>query len=125
MTIRSTYCDKKISSNIKKSQNTMTRIVVHVDHPNKIKKCRVCIYYNESLPVRIISFPYLKEASLLQMTYNDRKIIVSAIYRSSSQSGSELDLFLSNFEKILSDICRRKPPLYVITGNFNAISCSC
>ena len=84
-------------------------ILVRADHPNNIKRGGVCIYYKESLPVRVISLPYLKEALLLEMTYNNKKVIVSVIYRSPSQSDSEFDLFLLNFEKLLSDINERKP----------------
>ena len=45
---------------------------------------------------------------------------MSVIYRSPSQNNSEFDLFLSNFEKRLSNINERKPFLSVITGDFNA-----
>ena len=99
-------------------------ILVRADHPNNIKRGGVCIYYKESLPVRVISLPYLKEALLLEMTYNNKKVIVSVIYRSPSQSDSEFDLFLLNFEKLLSDINERKPFLFVITRDFNARSSS-
>ena len=61
-------------------------ILVRADHPNNIKRVGVCIYYKESLPVQVISLPYLKEALLLEMTYNNRKVIMSVIYRSSSQN---------------------------------------
>ena len=50
--------------------------LVCVDHPNNIKKSGVCIYYKESLPVPIISLPDLKEALLLEITYNNTKVIV-------------------------------------------------
>ena len=49
---------------------------------------------------------------------------MSVIYRSPSQNNSEFDLFLSNFEKLLSNINERKPFLSVITGDFNARSSS-
>ena len=65
------------------------------------------------------ALPYLKEALLLEMTYNNKKVIVSVIYCSPSQNNSEFDLFLSNFEKLLSDVSKRKPSLCVITGDFN------
>ena len=70
-------------------------ILVCADHANNIKIGGVCIYYKESLPVRIISLPYLKEALLLEVTYNNKEIIVSVIYRSPSQNNIEFDLFLS------------------------------
>ena len=50
--------------------------------------------------------------------------MVSVIYRSPSQNNSEFDLFLSNFEKLLIDINKRKPFLSVITRDFNARSSS-
>ena len=56
------------------------------------------------------------------MTYNNKKVIVSVIYRSPSQNYSEFDLFLSNFEKLLNDINERKSFLSVIAGDFNAKS---
>ena len=92
--------------------------LVRADHPNNIK--RVCIYYKESLPVQVISLPYLKKALLLEMTYNNEKVIVFVIYRSPGQNDSKFALFLSNFEKLLSDINKRKPFLSVITADFNA-----
>ena len=56
-------------------------VLVRADHPNNIKRGGVCIYYKESLPVRVISLPYLKEALLLEMTCKNKKVIVSVIYR--------------------------------------------
>ena len=58
------------------------------------------------------------------MTYNNKKVILSVIYRSPIQNNSEFDLLLSNFEKLLTDINKRKPFLSVITGDFNARSSS-
>ena len=49
---------------------------------------------------------------------------MSVICRSPSQNNSEFDVFLSNFEKLLSHISKRKPSLSVITGDFNARSSS-
>ena len=54
-------------------------VLGRADHPNNTKRVGVCIYYKESLPVRVISLPYLKEALLLEMTYNNKKVIVSVI----------------------------------------------
>ena len=41
--------------------------LVRADHPNNIKRGGIYIYYKESLPVRVISLPYLKEALFLEM----------------------------------------------------------
>ena len=65
-----------------------------------------------------------EQTLLLEMTYNNKKVTVFVIYRSPSQSNSEFDLSLSYFEKLLSDISKRKPSLSVITDDFNARSSS-
>ena len=92
------------------------------DHPNDIKRGGICIYYKESLPVRAINIPYLKETLLLEMTCNNKKMIVPVIYCSPSQNNCEFDSFLRSVERLLSDIKKSKSFLSVITGDFNARS---
>ena len=87
--------------------------LVRADHPDNIKRGGVCIYYKESLPVRVISLPYLKEDLVLEMNDNNKKMIVSVIYRSPSQNNREFDSFLLNFGQLL-----------IITGDFNTRSSS-
>jgi len=65
---------------------------------------------------------YINEAILLEMDYNNKKIIVSVIYRSPSQSTQEFESFLNNLQKLLNEISKGKPSLSVITGDFNARS---
>ena len=96
--------------------------LVRADHPNDTKRGGVCIYYKESLPVRVINLSYFEEALLLEMTYHNKKVIVSVIYRSPSQSINEFDSFLFNLEKLVSDINNRKTSLSMITGDFNVRS---
>ena len=94
--------------------------LVHADHPHKIKRGGVCIYYKESVTVRVINLSYVNEAILLEMDYNNKKVILSVIYCSPSQSNQEFDSFLINFQKLLNEISNRKPSLSIITGDFNA-----
>ena len=56
------------------------------------------------------------------MICNNKKVIVSIICRSPRQNNSGFDLFVSNFEKLLSDVSKRKLFLFVIIGDFNAIT---
>ena len=77
------------------------------------KRGGVCIYYKESLPVRVINLSYFEKALVLDMTYRSKKVIVSVIYRSTSQIIDEFNSFLSNLEKLVSDINNRKPALQV------------
>ena len=98
--------------------------LVRADHPNNVKRGGVCIYYKESLPVRVINLPYLQEALLLELNDQNKKIIISSLYRSPSQNSEEFESFLTNFEHLLSDINARKPSVSVILGDFNARSTS-
>ena len=94
--------------------------LIRADHPGNIKRGGICIYYKESLPVRVISTPYFKKALLLEMNHNNKKVMVSVIYRSPSQPNDEFDAFLSNLQLLFNDINYRKPFLSVVTGDFNS-----
>ena len=98
--------------------------LVRADHPDNVKLGGVCIYYKEYLPVRVINLPYLQEALLLELNDQNKKIIISSLYRSPSQNSEEFESFLTNFEHLLSDINARKPSVSVILGDFNARSTS-
>ena len=74
------------------------------------------------LSVRVINLSYFEETLLLEMNYPNKKVIVPVIYRSPSQSINEFDSFLSNLEKLVSEINNRKPALSIITGDFDARS---
>ena len=94
--------------------------LIRADQPDNIKRGGVCIYYKESLPVRVISTLYFKEALLLEMSYNNKKVMVSVIYRSPSQANDEFDAFLYSLQLLLNDINYRKPSLSVVAGDFNS-----
>ena len=54
----------------------------------------VCADQNKkSLPIRISSFPYANQALFLEMTYNNKKVMVSVIYRSPSQNNNRFEKF--------------------------------
>ena len=93
--------------------------LIRADHPSNIKEVGTYIYYKESLPVRIIKLPYFKKTLLLGIGYINQKVIVSVIYRYPGQNNDNFCLFISNFQHLISDINKRKPSLYVITGHFN------
>ena len=80
------------------------------------------LLYKESLPVGVINLFYFEEALLLEMTYHNKKVIVSVIYHSPSQSNNEFVSFSSNLEKLVSDINNCKPEQSIITGDINARS---
>ena len=73
--------------------------LVRPDHLNNTKGDGVCIYHKELLPVRVIRLSYLNQVLFLEMAYNNQKVIVSVIYRSTSPNNKESGLF---FYQILS-----------------------
>ena len=69
-----TYLDSSIPDNLIDIEGYK---LIRADHPDNIKRGGVCIYYKESLPVQIINQYYLKERLLLEMSYKNKKVIVS------------------------------------------------
>ena len=116
-----TYLDSSIPDDV---INIEGYNLVRADHPDDIKRGGVCIYYKESLPVRVINLPFFNEGLLLEMSYKKTKVFVSVIYRSPSQNSNEFQSFLTNLENFFIDINKRKPLLSVVTGDFNARSSS-
>ena len=100
-----TYLDSSIPDNLIDIEGYK---LIQADHPDNIKRGGVSIYYKESLPVRVISLPYFKEALLLEMSNKNKKVMVSVIYRSPSQTNDKFEAFLSNFQMLLNDINNRK-----------------
>ena len=72
MCLSETYLDSSTPSNIIDIQGYK---LIRSDHPDNIKRGGVCIYYKESLPVRVINLPFFKEALLLEMCYNKKKCL--------------------------------------------------
>ena len=114
-----TYLDSSIPDNLIGIEGYN---LVRADHPDNIKGGGVCIYYKESLPVRVNPLHNLKEALLLEMIHKNNKVLVSVIYRSPSQNNCEFESFVTKFDYLLSEINKCKPSLAVITGDFNARS---
>ena len=100
-----TYLDSSIPDNLIEIEGYN---LVRADHPDNIKRGGVSIYYKESLPVRIKTLPYFKEALLLEMIHNNKKVLVSVMYRSPSQSNCEFESFLTNYDYLLSEINKCK-----------------
>ena len=67
-----TYLDSSIPDNLIDIEGYK---LIRANHPDNIKRGGVCIYYKESLPVRIISLPYFKEDLILEMSKNNKKLL--------------------------------------------------
>ena len=93
---------------------------LRADYPSNAKMWGVCIYYNETVALKVISTPYFNESLLCEVTIGSRKCIIGSVYRSPSQNSDEFESFLLNFEFLLQDISNRNPYLTLLLGDYNA-----
>ena len=112
------YLDSDISS-VDKNLCLDGNKLIRADHPKNIKQGGVCIYYRETLPVKIVQLNYLPECLVCEINYN-KKIFIVTLYRSPSQSTDEFDEFLRGFEDVIDYINQCNPYFTLITGDFNA-----
>ena len=73
------------------------------NHPSNSKHGAVCIFYKETLGVRIVKSFSFNECIICEVSIQNSKGYVGVVYRSPSQDSFEFENFLSNFEKVLSD----------------------
>ena len=61
--------------------------LVRADNPNDVRRGGFCIYYKESLPVKVVNVPYLQEALLLELNDQNKKnnYIKSLLHSQSKQ----------------------------------------
>ena len=78
--------------------------LIRADHPKNIKRGGVCIYYRETLPLKIIQINYLPECLVCEINYDNKKIFIVTLYRSPSQTTDEFDEFLQGFEGVIDNI---------------------
>ena len=65
---------------------------------------------------------YFSQCILCELTIQDQVGYIVVIYRSPSQSATEFDDFLVNFEKLLNHVRQLKSTFLLILGDFKARS---
>ena len=96
--------------------------LIRSDYPSNTKRDGVCIYYKDSLAVPIVNITSLTEYLVCEVTMQNKKGYVAAVYRSPSQSTSAFEYFLSGLEDLLSNITCSKSQFTIILGDLNARS---
>ena len=96
--------------------------LIRSDHPSNTKRGGVCIYYKESLVVRLVDITSLPEFLVFEVTIQNKNGYVAIMYRSPNQSSREFESFLSGFEDILSSVLFSKSQFTVFLGDFNVRS---
>ena len=98
--------------------------LVRADNPSNLKRGGVCIYFKESLPLKVRNITNLHECLVCELFLNGRRSYIVSLYRSPSKSTDEYDHFITTFEQLMVHLTSFKPHLLLITGDFNARSSS-
>ena len=72
--------------------------LIRSDHPSNTKRSGACIYYKESLAVRIVNMISLTGCLVCEATIQNKKGYVNVLYISPSQSTPEFESFLGGLE---------------------------
>ena len=92
------------------------------DHPSNTKRGGVCIYYRNSLPLKILGSQYLKECINFEIKIGGKLRRFVSLYRSPSQSQDDFEAFANNFELNLDAATANNTFLTVVLGDLNAKS---
>ena len=92
------------------------------DHPSENRRGGVCIYYKESLPIKMLNINYLQECICFDLKIGSKLCTIVSLYRSPSQSADEFDNFLNKLNLTMESITQKNPFLTAVIGDFNAKS---
>ena len=95
---------------------------VRYDHPFNSKRGRVCIYYKETLSLRVIIVNYLSRCIRFKLNIGEKLCSFISLCRSSIQTQDEFDKFADNLELNVHPAVQKNPYLVVVFGHFNAKS---
>ena len=71
-------------------------ILIRADHTSNKKGGGVCIFYKETLAVRIVNSLNLNECIVCEVSIQINKVYIAVIYKSPNQDIIEFENFLSN-----------------------------
>ena len=117
-----TFLDSTIPKN-DENINIKGYSLLRADHPGNSKRGGVCLYYKEYLPlIARNDISCMQECLVTELSMNNEKCFFTCLYRSSSQSHEELDIFCSNLDLLISNINNNHPNCFILIGDFNAKS---
>ena len=93
--------------------------LVRADNPTNTKRGGVCIYYHNSLPLKVIDIQLLNEYINFEIRIGGKLCSFLCLYRSPSQTRDIFETFAHNFELTLDSIINYNPFLIVALGDFN------
>ena len=93
--------------------------MIRPDHTSDSKKDGPCLYYKESLGVKITNLTARNECILCKVFIENCKGFIAVRYRSLSQNNDQFEKFLSLFEDLMNENTHSNPFFYLILGDFN------
>ena len=90
--------------------------LIRADHPSNSKRGGVCVYYRNSLPLKILDVFYLQECIIFELKIGNKFCKTAK----PNQSQEELETFTSNSELMLDKIFETNLFLVTVLGDFNA-----
>ena len=91
--------------------------LLRADHPSTSKRGGVCIFYKETLGFHIVKSLSVNVCIICEVSKQNSKAYVGVACRSLSQKSFEFEIFLSNFEKVLSDATLCNSLFTIILGD--------
>ena len=78
--------------------------LIRADHPLNIKRGGACVYYKNTLPIKILNISQLPECLVVEILYDNKKCLIVSLYRSLSQNSDDFDSFLTKFGQLIDSI---------------------
>ena len=83
--------------------------LVCADNPNNTKRGSVCIYYLNSLPLKVLDIQFLNECINFEINIGRKMCNFLCLYRSPSQKRNIFETFANNLELTLNTLTKRIP----------------
>ena len=93
--------------------------LVWSDHPLQLKRDDVCIYFRNSLPLKILNIHYLQESISFELQVGSKISKFVSLYGSPSQTSDDIQKVTDNFELTLDTLAKCNSYSIVVLGNFN------
>ena len=92
------------------------------DYPFNSWRVGVCIYYKQSLALKILDIKYLQECMIFKVLIGNKLCNLISLYRLPSQLTDVFDQFADNLELTIDEVANSNPFLIVVLGDFNVKS---
>ena len=70
-------------------------------NPSDLKKGGICIYFRETLPIKMLNITDLQECFICETSLNGPSSYIVSLYRSLSQSSEVYDHFVKTYEQLI------------------------